>query len=132
MDFKIFCEAYAKEINGEYRDYDGSRSIIIVPLKDGRFQTVTGHLKYNSEYEREMVQLKTKVCSISNNIPYQELLTESAEYPYSKFIIEDDFLKVEAVAFLEVTAEQVIKEMFMEIAQHADDWEFRITGKDIH
>ena len=47
-------------------------------------------------------------------------------------MIEDDYLKVEAIAFLEVTSEDVIKEMFMEIAQHADDWEFRITGKDIH
>ena len=132
MDFKAFSEKYAKEIGGEYRDYDGSRSVIIVPLKDGRFQTVTGHVTQNEEYDREMVQLKTKVCSTSNNIPFEELLTESADYPYSKFIIEDDYLKVEAIAFLSVTSEEVIKEMFMEIAQHADDWEFRITGKDIH
>ncbi len=132
MDFKVFSEEYAKEIGGEYRDYDGSQSVIIVPLKDGRFQTVTGHLKKNEEYDREMVQLKTKVCSTSNALPFEELLTESADYPYSKFIIEDDYLKVEAIAFLDVTSEEVIKEMFMEIAQHADDWEFRITGKDIH
>ena len=128
----MFSEEYAKEIGGEYRDYDGSQSVIIVPLKDGRFQTVTGHLKKNEEYDREMVQLKTKVCSTSNALPFEELLTESADYPYSKFIIEDDYLKVEAIAFLDVTSEEVIKEMFMEIAQHADDWEFRITGKDIH
>lgn len=132
MDFKAFSEKYAKEIGGEYRDYDGSRSVVIVPLKDGRFQTVTGHVTHNEEYNREMVQLKTKVCSTSNDIPYEELLTESADYPYSKFMIEDDYLKVEAIAFLSVTSEDVIKEMFMEIAQHADDWEFRITRKDIH
>ena len=132
MDFKAFSEKYAAEIGGEYREYDDTKSVIIVPLKDGRFQTVTGHLTQNSEYDRQMVQLKTKVCDLSNKIPFEELLTESADYPYSKFIIEDNFLKVEAIAFLEVTSEEVIKEMFMEIAHHADDWEFRITGKDIH
>lgn len=132
MDFKTFSERYASEIGGEYRDYDGSRSVIIIPLKDGRFQTVTGHVMFNEEYNREIVQLKTKVCSTSNRIPFEELLTEVADYPYSKFIVEDGYLKVEAIAFLETTSEEAIKEMFMEIAQHADDWEFRITGKDIH
>ncbi len=132
MDFKAFSEKYASEIGGQYRDYDGSRSVIIVPLEDGRFQTVTGHITQNEQYNREMIQLKTKVCSLSNNIPFEELLIESADYPYSKFIVEDDFLKVEAIAFLDSVTEDSIKEMFSEIALHADNWEFRITGKDIH
>ena len=77
MDFRAFSEKYAKEIGGEYRDYDGTRSVIIIPLKDGRFQTVTGHVTHNEEYDREMVQLKTKVCSISNTIPFEELYSTS-------------------------------------------------------
>ena len=132
MDFKKFCQKYASEINGEYRDYDDSQAVIIVPLADGRFQTITGHITYNDEYAREVVQLKTKVCSLSDKIPYNELLRESASYPYSKFIIEDDFLKAESIAFLVNLDEKMIKEMFMEIAHHADSWEYRITGKDIH
>ena len=132
MDFKKFCKKYAKEIDGEFRDYDDTQSIIIVPLPDGRFQTVTGHVTHNDEYDREVVQLKTKVCHLSENIPYNEILSESASYPYSKFIVEDGFLKVESIAFLINLKESMIKEMFMEIANHADDWEFRITGQDIH
>lgn len=131
MDFKKFCKKYADEINGEYREYDDSQSVIIVPLGD-RFQTITGHITHNSEYDREVVQLKTKVCSLAEKIPFDQILTESASYPYSKFIAEDGFLKVEAINFLVNLNEQMIKEMFMEIAKHADDWEFKITGKDIH
>lgn len=132
MDFKVFCKKYATEIGGEFREYDSSRSVIIIPLKDGRFQTVTGYLTFNEDYNREMVQLKTKVCSLDNQIPFEDLLTVSADYPHSKFIIEDGFLKVQAIAFLSLTSEDSIKEMFIEIANHADNWEFKITGKDIH
>ena len=132
MDFDDFCKKYAAEIGGEYREYDETQSVIIVPLAAGRFQTITGHLTKNTDYNREVIQLKTKVCSIKENIPFAEILFESAIYPYSKFIVEDDFLKVEAIAFLKMINEDMIKEMFMEIAQHGDHWEYKITGKDIH
>ncbi|GAB4239035.1 MAG: hypothetical protein Tsb0034_15000 [Ekhidna sp.] len=132
MDFRSFCKQYAEEIEGEYREYDNDRSVIIIPLPGGRFQTVTGHIVHNEEYDREVVQLKTKVCEIKEDIPFEDLLAESASYPYSKFIVEDGFLKVEAIAFSVNLNKDMIKEMFAEIAKHADDWEFRITGKDIH
>jgi len=132
MDFHNFSQKYAAEIGGEYREYDDTQSVIIMPLPDGRFQTVTGHITDNRDYDRKVVQLKTKVCSTNENIPFKEILNESAHYPYSKFIVEDDFLKVEAIAFLDSLSDSMIKEMFEEIAKHADDWEFRITGKDIH
>lgn len=132
MDFRKFCQKYAKEIGGEFRDYDESQSVIIVPLEDGRFQTITGHITHNESYDREVVQLKTKVCHLSEEIPYKELLSESASYPYSKFIVEDGFLKVEAINFLVNLNDKMIKEMFREIAVHADSWEYKITGKDIH
>ena len=132
MKFDDFCKKYAAEIGGEYREYDDTQSVIIVPLSGGRFQTITGHLKHDEDYDRQVVQLKTKVCGVEENIPFNEILFESANYPYSKFIVEDGFLKVEAIAFLNNLTEEMIKEMFMEIARHADDWEFKITGKDIH
>ncbi|MEM0938570.1 MAG: hypothetical protein AAF600_01975 [Bacteroidota bacterium] len=132
MDFKEFSKQYASEIGGEFREYDNNQSVIVMPLPDGRFQTITGHITHNSEYNRQMIQLKTKVCGLDNEIPYGDLLAESADYPYSKFIAEDGFLKVEAIAFLANTSEDMIKEMFSEIGKHADDWEFKITGKDIH
>lgn len=132
MDFRKFCRKYAAEIKGEFREYDDNQSVIIVPLPDGRFQTITGHITMNSDYDREVVQLKTKVCGLTETIPYNDLLTQSASYPYTKFIVEDGFLKVESINFLTNLKENMIKEMFMEVAKHADDWEFKITGKDIH
>ncbi len=132
MDYRKFSQYYAKEIGGEYREYDDSRSVIIVPLKRGRFQTVIGHIVSHSGYDREVIHLKSKVCELTYNIPYQECLEASKEYPYTKFITEDGFLKVEAINFLVNLNDNMVKEMITEIAQHADDWELQITGKDIH
>lgn len=132
MDFRKFCKSYASEIGGEFREYDENQSVIIVPLEDERFQTITGHITMHPEYKREVVQLKSKVCSTSEKIPFEEILAVSTEYPYTKCIIEDDFLKVEAICFMINLTENMIKEMIQEVANHADDWEFKITGKDIH
>lgn len=132
MDFRKFCQKYAQEINGQYRDYDETRSVIVVPIADGRFQAITGHIVLNEEYQREVVQLKTKVCELDEMIPYEDLLEASIDFPYTKFIVEDKFLKVEATNFLVNLTDSMIKEMITEVAGIADDWEFRITGKDIH
>lgn len=132
MNYRKFSENYAKEIGGEFREYDENQSVIIVPLKRGRFQTVTGHINNHSGYDREVVHLKSKVCELTYNIPFQECLEASKEYPYTKFIIEDGFLKVEAINFLVNLKDAMVKEMIQEIANHADDWELKITGKDIH
>ena len=132
MDYKKFSQSYAQEIDGEFREYDDNQSIIIVPLRKDRFQTVTGHIVKHDGYGRDVIHLKSKVCELSYNIPFEECLEASKEYPYTKFIVEDDFLKVEAINFLLNLNEDMVKEMIMEIAQHADDWELRITGKDIH
>ncbi|WP_436516781.1 hypothetical protein [Ekhidna sp. To15] len=132
MNYRKFSENYAKEIGGEFREYDEKQSVIIVPLKRGRFQTVTGHIATHAGYDREVVHLKSKVCELSYDIPFQECLEASKDYPYTKFVAEDGFLKVEAINFLVNLKDEMVKEMIQEIANHADDWELKITGKDIH
>ncbi len=132
MDYKKFSQSYASEIGGEFREYDDNQSVIIVPLRQDRFQTVTGHIVKHAGYDREVIHLKSKVCELSYDIPFQECLEASKDYPYTKFMVEDGFLKVEAINFLINLNESMVKEMIMEIALHADDWELRITGKDIH
>ncbi len=132
MNFKSFSKKYAQEIGGQYREFDETRSVIIFPLDGGRFQTITGHIVHHPEYDREVLQIKTKVCALEEYIPYNELLAESTNMPYSKFVIEDDFLKVEASSFLVNLNEDMVKEMIVEVAKVADSWEFKITGKDIH
>lgn len=132
MDFRKFSEQYAAEIGGQFREYDQTRSVIIVPLYGDRFQTITGHVISNSDYGREVVQIKTKVCNLKAFIPFEEILEASSGLPYAKFITEDGFLKVEASNFLLNLTEDMVKEMIQEVANVADDWEFKITGEDIH
>lgn len=132
MNYRDFSQKYAKEIGGEFREYDETQSVIIVPLKSGRFQTVTGHIVKHTGYDREVVHLKSKVCELTYDIPYNDCLEASKDYPYTKFIVEDGYLKVEAINFIVNLNEDMVKEMIVEIAQHADDWELKITGKDIH
>ena len=132
MNFRKFSEKYAKEIGGEFREYDDTRSVIIFPLDGDRFQTITGHIVLHPEYDREVVQIKTKVCGLDENIPFENILAVSSNLPYSKFITEDGFLKVEASTFLVNLNEEMVKEMITEVAKVADAWEYRITGKDIH
>ena len=132
MNYRKFSRNYAEEIGGEFREYDDTQSVIIVPLKRSRFQTVTGHILVHPGYEREVIHLRSKVCELKYDIPFPECLEASKDYPYTKFIVEDGFLKVEAINFLVNLKEDMVKEMIMEIAHHADDWELKITGKDIH
>jgi len=130
--FKTFCKNFAKEIDGQYQEYDENQAVVIVPLADGRFQAITGHLTVHSTTEMDMVTIKSKISEISTDIPYEDLLKANSEYPYARFVIEGEHLKVEASAFLEHLSEDQIKEMMLEVAKLADDWEKEITGKDIH
>lgn len=132
MDFKKFCKQYATELGGEYREFDDRRSVIIVPLFGDRFQTITGQIVSSEDYSRELLQITTKVCNLKAFIPYEEILEASSHLPYAKFVTGDGFLKVEASSFLINLNEDMVKEMIQEVANVADDWEFRITGEDIH
>ena len=133
MNFKKFAQKYAMEIDGEFRDYDENQSIIVIRLKGDRFQAIQGNVYNHEKYDgREVVQLKTKVCTAEESINFSEVLASSANHIHSKFIIEDGFLKVESAAFMDSVNDARVKEMIQEIGNLADEWEFKITGKDIY
>jgi len=133
MNFKKFAQKYAQEIDGEFRDYDDHQSIIVIRLKGDRFQAVQGNVYMHDKYAgREVVQLKTKVCTSEQAINFSNVLASSADHIHSKFIIEDGFLKVESAAFMDSVNDSRIKEMIQEIGNLADEWELKITGKDIY
>jgi hypothetical protein len=46
-------------------------------------------------------------------------------------VIDDGYLRVEASAFMDNVNESRVKEMIQEAGNLADQWEFKITGKDI-
>ena len=132
MNFRKFMEDYASEINGQFSEYDEHKTVIIVPLPDERFQTVIGKQYNHSRYGREVLEITTKVCGCEEDIDYKSILEASEQFVHSKFIVADNFLKVESAIFLDNASEELLKEMIQEVANTGDEWEFKITGQDIH
>ncbi len=127
-----FMKSYSDEIGGQYSSYDNTHSIIVVPLAGGRFQSVIGTIKENKLYSRNMVTFTSKICNYHAGLPLKNLLEQSALFNYGRFIISDDFLQIEGVASLEGTSESSVKEMIQEVANLADQYEFKLTGADVH
>lgn len=133
MDFKKFSRDYASEINGQYTEYSETTSLFTVPLPDGRYQMVVAEIKKHPRYNKDIVHVTSQVCSAKDkNIKFVDLLESVKGYIHSRFIVDGDFLRTEASYFLENADKNIIKEMINEVANVADQWEFKITGKDIH
>jgi hypothetical protein len=132
FSFNEFMEAFAEEINGQFSEYDKNRSVIIVPLEENRFQAVLGVIKYNEKFKKTGIEFSSKVCPFSEDIDCKQLVIENAKTCYAKFVIVDDFIKVEGSTFLETIMEEGLKEIIKEVAQIADEWELRLTGLDVN
>ncbi len=132
MNLIPFMKTYADQIGGQYTEYDPTHSIIIVPVSGDRFQTVIGTIKKNELYNRSMITFSSKVSSAKIGLDYTMLLEQSAFFNYCRFIISDSFLKIEALAAVDGITEDTVKEMIQEVANLADQYEFKLTGTDIH
>ena len=130
--FNEFMVRLADEIGGQYSEYDSSKSVIIVPLQDNRFQAVLGVTKYNDKFNKTAIEFSSKVCKFTEDIDVKELLLENAKTIYARFVIADGYLKVEGSAFLENINENGLKEILIEIANKADEWELKLTGLDVN
>lgn len=132
FSFNEFMERHAEEIGGQFSEYDQSKSVIIVPLEENRFQAVLGVIKYNEKYNKTGIEFSSKVCPYSDDIDCKQLVIENAKTCYAKFVIVDDFVKVEGSTFLETIMEDGLKEIIREVAQLADEWELKLTGLDVN
>ncbi|MTI22386.1 hypothetical protein E1176_15245 [Fulvivirga sp. RKSG066] len=132
MDLNAFMQSYANEIGGTYSEYDTRTSIIIVPLPDERFQTVLGTLKQSDRYDRLSIEFTSKVCKYSSDLDLKRLLEENGNLNHAKFSLLENFLHVEASTFVETATEEIIKEIIQEVANIADEFEFKLTGEDVH
>lgn len=132
FNFNEFMERYADEIGGQFSEYDKSKSVIIVPLEENRFQAVLGVIKKNEKFNKTGIEYSSKVCPFSDDIDCKQLVIENAKTCYAKFVIVDDFIKVEGSAFLETIREEGLKEIILEVAQLADEWELKLTGLDVN
>ncbi len=132
MDLSAIMKKYADQIGGQFTQYDQSQSIIIIPVSGGRFQTVLGTIKKNELYNRELLTLNSKVCAPNTIIDYKMLLEQTAFFNYCRFVINQNYLQIEAVASLDNLSENTIKEMLQEVANLADQYEMKLTGSDVH
>jgi len=132
FNFNLFMEQFADEIGGQFSEYDQSKSVIIVPLEENRFQAVLGVIKYNEKFKKMGIEFSSKVCPYSDDIDCKQLVMENAKTCYAKFVIVDDFIKVEGSTFLETIKEEGLKEIIKEVAQLADEWELKLTGLDVN
>ncbi len=123
---------YADKIGGQFTDYDHAKSIIVVPLDKSRFQTVVAITQKSPVSGRDQAIFTSKVCEYNTSIDLKMLLEQNANFDYSKFVVEDGFLKVEASCLPASTSEAQVHEMIQEVAQLADKFEYKLTGDDIH
>ncbi len=134
MDFNFneLMEKIAEDIGGQYSEYDKYKSVIIVPLEQNRYQAVVGVLKHNDKMNKTRLEFSSKVCQLSESVDLKELLMENAKTCYARFVIIDDYVRVEGSTFLESVTESGIKEIIDEVANMADAWELKLTGMDVH
>jgi hypothetical protein len=122
---------YADEIGGQYTEYDPEHAIIIVPVSGGRAQTVLSSVNVNKLYNRKLVCICSKVCPAQQDLDFRMLLSQAAFLNYSRFVIAENFLQVEAVASYDNLHDDVVKEMVQEVANVADQFELKLTGADV-
>lgn len=132
MNMVSFMRNYAQEAGGQFSEYDDHKSIIVLPLVQGRYQTIIGWIKDSTVSNKQIIEISSKICQYKESMNLVELLKENSNLNYAKFSMVDDYLKVEASAFTANISLEMIKEMIQEVAEVADHWEQRLTGIDVH
>jgi hypothetical protein len=132
MDIMNYVQQYAENIGGQYTDYDHTKSVVVVPLEGSRYQTVLATKQKSAVSGRDQAVFSSKICEFKNGLNLEDLMKQNAHFDYSKFVLEDGYLKVEASCLASSANEAQLKEMLQEVAQLADHYELKLTGKDIH
>jgi len=132
MDITFTLKQYADQIGGQFTDYDHIKSVIVVPLDKSRFQTVLATTQKSQASGRDQAVFTSKVCEYKHGIDLKMLMEQNANFDYSKFVLEDGYVKIEASCLTASASESQVKEMIQEVAQLADHYEYRLTGADIH
>ena len=131
MDLRNFMRRYAEELGGQFLEYDPHHAIIIVPVSGGRAQTVLANVVHNDLYNRQLISVSSKVCPVRQELDLQMLLTQTSFFNYSRFVIRENYLQVEAVGSFAHLQEDIAKEMIQEVANLADQFELKLTGADV-
>jgi len=129
---KEYFVKLAEKLDGTYIEYTDEICIISLRLPDGRTQSIRGFFRQRGQ--DLMLMIMSKVCYLDEypNVDFKMLTVQNNKLHYSKFVIHHDYLEVLADAhFADITVE-FLEHVALEVAQTADDWEFKITGQDLH
>lgn len=132
MKLMNYVQEYAEQIGGQYTDYDHNKSVLVVPIDGSRFQTVLAMTQTSAVSGRDQATFTSKVCEYTTKLDLKLLMEQNGRFDYSKFVLDDGFLKVEASCLTSSVSEEQVKEMIQEVAQLADHYELKLTGKDVH
>ena len=132
MNIMQYLEQYADEIGGQFTDYDNSKAVVVIPINGSRYQTVLAVKQVSRISGRDQATFTSKVCEFKSTLDLKALLEQNADFDYSKFVLEEGYLKVEASCLASSASEDQVKEMVQEVAKLADMYEMKLTGKDIH
>ncbi|MCX2745820.1 hypothetical protein OO013_18195 [Mangrovivirga sp. M17] len=89
-------------------------------------------MRMNEKYGKTGVEFTSKVCEYTPAIDLKHLLVENARFCHAKFVLSENFIKVEAATFLDNITDDLLKEMIIEVAELADEYEMKLTGLDVH
>lgn len=132
MDIMQYLQQYAEQIGGQFTDYDTSKAVVVIPINGSRYQTVLAVRQISRVSGRDQATFTSKVCEFKSTLDLKALLEQNADFDYSKFVLEEGYLKVEASCLTSTASEDQVKEMVQEVAKLADQYEMKLTGKDIH
>ena len=127
-----YARQYAEEIGGQFTDYDHTKAVIVVPLDGGRFQTILAVARASSTSGEGQVIFTSKICEFDSSIDLKDLLERNLTFDYSKFVLDEGYLKMQASCIGSTATEDLVKEMITEVATLADQYEFKLTGQDVH
>ncbi len=128
MEVVKVVKKYAESIGGNFSTYDDSKVAVVIPIGQHRHQTVLAESKsINGNF---YITLTSKISN-KEAISDVDIYEKQKNLLFGKLVIEKDHLEIRAY-LEEKMSEQLIAEIFNEIAAFADIYEKRFTGKDIY
>ena len=127
MEFGTMMEQLADLAGGSFSQYDDTTSVLIVPVGEHRIQTV-----YAYDEGEQGIKIISKACDENDVTPYEKLVRNNGSLSYSCIGIEDGLIYVKSRVLPGAEPGKAMKDMLLEIAETADNWELKLTDQDIH
>ena len=68
MNIMKHVQDYAEQIGGQYTDYDHTKSVVVIPLNDNRFQTVLALQQKSTVSGRDQAIFSSKICEFDGKM----------------------------------------------------------------